>query len=123
MKRPFWVKGSTPWETFKINFRLVFSDDNALSSLIVLCLFGILYIFFYKIPTTVVDIGNKEKAVSAKLKAEQNECFNMEYAGKKFYKFNLEGHEYWYVEKFENNVGFCHSESCPCMTNKTDVAR
>ena len=114
MRRPFWVKGTTPWDTFRINSYLV---------LRVLGLFGILYLVFYKIPKAVIDNGKEVSAVSNKRKAEQNECFKMEYAGKKFYKFNLEGHEYWYVKEFENNVGFCHSESCPCMTNKTEVVR
>lgn len=41
----------------------------------------------------------------------------------KFHKVILEGHEYWYSENFKNNVGFCHSESCPCKTNKMEVVQ
>ena len=123
MKRPFWIKGTTPWDTFRINFNLAFSiiSDSAMKVIRVLCLFGILYIFFYKIPKEIIAVDMKACAIRAKQKAEQNECLKMEYAGKKFYKFNLEGHEYWYAKEFENNVGFCHSESCPCKTNKVEV--
>lgn len=125
MRRPFWVKGTTPWDTFRINTYSFFSiiSDTAMTFLGVLCFLGILYLVFYKIPKTVWAVDMKANAVSAKRKAEQNECFQMEYAGKKFYKFNLEGHEYWYVKEFENNVGFCHSESCPCMTNKVEAVQ
>lgn len=125
MRRPFWVKGTTPWDTFKINFYLVRSiiADTTLIILCLLCFSGILYLFFYKIPKAIIDTNKEVSEVSAKRKAEQNECFKMEYAGKKFYKFNLEGHEYWYVKEFENNAGFCHSESCPCRTNKLEASR
>ena len=86
--------------------------DIAVSILIVFGLLGIFYI-----------LGKKENAVSDKRKAERDEYFKMEYAGKKFYKFNLEGHEYWCIENYDNHLEFCHSESCPCKTNKTEVVQ
>lgn len=114
MKKSFWVKGTTPWDTFRINSSLILN---------VLCVLGILYLLCYKTPKTIIAAGKEVSAVSDKRKAERAECFKMEYAGNKFYKFNLEGHEYWYVKEFENNAGFCHSESCHCMTNKVEVAK
>ena len=124
MKRPFWIKGSTTWDTIKINFNSVFSiiSDTATTIVCILCFIGILYLVFYKIPKEVMNSSKEARAVSDKRKAELTECFKMEYAGKKFYKFKLEGHEYWYVSNFEH-LGFCHSESCPCKTNKTEVVQ
>ena len=122
MKRPFWVKGTTPWDTFRMNFNLVRSIifDSAVTILFLLCFFGIFYVFFYKVPTIIVDAAKEVNAVSDKRKTEQDKCFMMEYAGKKFYKYTLEGHEYWCVEN-HNQFGFCHSESCHCKTNKVEV--
>ena len=54
-------------------------------------------------------------------KSEMAESFKMQYAGKEFYKFNMEGHEYWYVDSGMRGGGLCHSETCPCHTNKVEV--
>ncbi len=54
---------------------------------------------------------------------EQRKPLPIQYEGRNFHKVILEGHEYWYVENFKNNVGFCHSETCPCHTNKVEVVQ
>lgn len=59
----------------------------------------------------------------AERREEQRKPLPIQYEVGKFYKVILEGHEYWYSENFKNNVGFCHSESCPCMTNKVEVGQ
>ena len=125
MKRLFWIKGTTPRDTLRIKFSLFFSVivDIAMWILVILCAFGSSYVFFYRIPKKIMDAGKEVSAVSEKRKTEQDECFKMDYAGMKFYRYTLEGHEYWCVENFKNNVGFFHSESCPCKTNKVEVVQ
>lgn len=60
----------------------------------------------------------------AERREEQREPLPIQYERVgKFHKVILEGHEYWYSENFKNNVGFCHSESCPCKTNKVEVVQ
>ncbi len=59
----------------------------------------------------------------AERKEEKRKPLQIQYEDRKFHKVILEGHEYWYAENFKNNVGFCHSESCPCKTNKVEVVQ
>ena len=119
MKSPFWIMFCNKvwfwWKKTRKNIKYCLLDWDAIRDFIVipiLLLLGLLGIFYV--------VGKESNMVSDKRKDEQGESFKMEYAGKKFYKFNLEGHEYWSIEN-DNQLGFCHSESCPCKTNKMEV--
>ena len=97
--------------------RTFYVKDIAVAILLVFGFLGVFYIF-----------GKEVGTVSDKRKAEQSEeqimSLPIQYKGRRdFHKVILEGHEYWYIENFKNNIGFCHSESCPCKTNKVEVVQ
>ena len=89
-------------------------------AVVILLVFGFLCIFYI--------FGERVDTVSDKRKVERSEgqimSLPIQYKGRRdFHKVILEGHEYWYIENFKNNIGFCHSESCPCKTNKVEVVK
>ena len=88
----------------------------------------ILYGGCYVLPREFLKATSKARAEAQRTIAERREeqrkkPLPIQYEVGKFHKVTLEGHEYWYAENFKNNVGFCHSESCPCKTNKVEVVQ
>lgn len=94
-------------------------------------LFGIvLYGGCYALPREFIkatrearEARREAQRTIAERSEEQIMSLSRQYKGKDFHKVILEGHEYWYIENFKNNVGFCHSESCPCKTNKVEAVQ
>lgn len=82
----------------------------------------ILYGGCYVLPREFIKTTSKARRDAqrtiAERKEEQRKPLPIQYEVGKFHKVILEGHEYWYAENFKNNVGFCHSESCPCKTKE-----
>ncbi len=89
----------------------------------------ILYGGCYVLPREFLKATSKARMEAQRTIAERKEeqrqrkSLPIQYEVGKFHKVILEGHEYWYSENFKNNVGFCHSESCPCKTNKVEVVQ
>ena len=125
MKRAFWIKGVTCWDTIKINTYCVLSVIwNALLMIVVvvfLCL--LLWGMFYKLPREIIGSYRQSESAYRQKLAEEANVPKTEFAGKRFSKFTLEGHDYWIVEDGNYRSGFCHSESCPCRTNKVEAAQ
>ena len=87
----------------------------------------VLYGGCYAMPRELIkatrEARREAQRTIAERREEQRKPLPVQYEGRNFHKVILEGHEYWYVENFKNNVGFCHSESCPCKTNKVEVVQ
>ncbi len=107
-----------PWDKVKIVLEIVACTFMA-------CI--ILYGGCYVLPREFIKTTSKARRDAQRTIAERKEeqrkkkPLPIQCEEGKFYKVMLEGHEYWYAENFKNNVGFCHSESCPCKTNKVEV--
>lgn len=100
----------TVWELIKILF--IFAIVGAI-------IFGI----FSVCKLIIKDIEEESKERQQR-QIEINESFTKSYAGKEFYKFNMDGHEYWYVDGGSmRGGGLCHSETCHCKTNKVEVVQ
>lgn len=87
----------------------------------------VLYGGCYVLPREFIKATSKARMEARRTIAERREekrkSLPIQYEVGKFHKVILEGHEYWYAENFKNNVGFCHSESCPCKTNRLEALR
>lgn len=122
MKEPmFGTIRKSFWETTKETVAMVFSfiSNCFLVTCAVLLVCAVLYACLYQAPKELIKSYKESQKVLVERKEEQRKPLPIHYEEGKFHKVILEGHEYWYAENFKNNVGFCHSESCPCKTNKT----
>lgn len=103
----------TVWELIKILF--IFAIVGAI-------IFGIFSVGKLIIKDIIKDIEEDSKERRQR-QIEINESFKKSYAGKEFYKFNLDGHDYWYIDSGSRGGGLCHSETCQCKTNAVETAR
>ena len=112
------------WKCFCLLLEGMFDWMKILFLLFIIVAFGFVVIycaigFCNAVSKDIVE----ENLRREKYKAEMAKSFEKNYAGKDFYKFNLDGHEYWYIDSGSRGGGLCHSETCPCKTNSMEIVR
>ena len=112
------------WKCFCLLLEGMFDWMKILFLLFIIVAFGFVVIYcaigFCRACAKDIEEESKERQ---QRQIEINESFQKRYAGKEFYKFNLDGHDYWYIDSGSRGGGLCHSETCPCKTNAVETAR
>ena len=129
MKRTFWIHTGSFWKTIGLNIGYIALTIWELFKLLfmvaVTAAIGFALVFgIIKIGKYVIKDIEEESTAREQRRIEEAESLKMHYAGREFYKFNMDGHAYWYVDGGSmRGGGLCHSETCPCHTNKVEVVQ
>lgn len=115
---------SADWNNIKLTVKyFLLTVLELIKIMFILAIFGaIIFGIFSGCKFIVKDIEEESKERQQR-QIEINESFQKSYAGKEFYKFNLDGHDYWYIDSGSRGGGLCHSETCPCKTNVVETAQ